>query len=369
MLSKVSDWSLLTNPAANDDYVQKKIDTVKDIVSIITDGSHDKSVAPLVSFVLSDIEAESANSKDIFKQILSLMQKHQPSTPSTLTISSPEIKLVSALSLGEVILKEEHGRPTHFSHIASTLFCSAIGFADLTHEHYYIKIVKEILDLANEKLNKISCIDRESKPNPIFNIEKINQNDAPPEIANKFKAELMSVVAYIKGIDIKLKHSQEELEVLWWLYNSFSEVQQKYLKDLRVFSSAICCGCEIGSKVGVSAPLKIRHLVSQAASKDRRATSLSQKTLKEVIGSWDKSTWDMLKQNDQNLKNLIQEHPPLFPLSWICQRLIESHGTADISSEFSVNVGGDMGKKFTPDIIAVQTYNEMMALKVWNNYV
>ncbi len=368
MLSKVADWSLLTSPAVNDEYIQKIISSVNEVVAVATDGDHEEYIAMLVSFVLSNVEREDKKNKAFFDWILSVIRKYQPSLPSSLPISSPEIKLISSLALGEIISRDWHDVESDYSHLSAVLFASGVGLADISHEHYRKLIVDELRETCDSIIEKKSSSTRTSRDAPELNLNKFNANGALPDIVSAIREEFGSVFKYIENIDTKLQQSQEELEILWWLYNSFSETHKKYLKDLPIFLSAICCGAEIGNKVSVSAPLKVRVLVSQSVLRNRKASSLAMKSLKDIVPIFDKCTMDMLTPLNQNIKNFALDHPSLFPVLWINQRLVESQGTAEIAREFTVRSGIDIETKVAPDKFAVQVYNEVMALKVWENY-
>lgn len=105
-------------------------------------------------------------------------------------------------------------------------------------------------------------------------------------------------------------------------------------------------------------------LLSRLLKVARQAEDLEDQNLKDLLGQWDKVAAERYLTGDEQVTAFVQSNPAVFPLSWVCLRLIEG---ASFVSDMKKATGWDPAGKIRPDRLSFQAFQEKVALQLCQN--
>src|SRR5271170_6894790 len=118
MLKNIVEWYKVVNPKPSDELIEKRTTVVTDVVKRIATGKNQGQLATCIEWVLLGTgQAESPYIEGLIEDI----KKGQPSFTKDVTEVALEIRILSALILGELVVEAKDGTAKgRASHLGAT---------------------------------------------------------------------------------------------------------------------------------------------------------------------------------------------------------------------------------------------------------
>lgn len=188
---------------------------------------------------------------------------------------------------------------------------------------------------------------------------------APDSDVSSFWNELLPVLREcFNVIEDRARADREELEVLWWFYNAFSESLGKPLAAMPGEGAAFVGGVEVGDRVLLPPHPGIADMVADAVVRDRKKGEVAARTLGRIASVWDDSVRKLLPPADQDARQFSLNFPALLPLSWLSIRLVESRGAAGWEGEFERKTAISPTHEVNLQKLARQVFRERVAQRL-----
>lgn len=360
MLKKTSEWWRLVKPKPDDESIQKSKLACSDLVRRLLEAKDAELFVACVSGAANGFESGFCQDSPAVQIVSECISSHHPAFITDLSESALEYRACCAIALGEILAGEEVKEKADKGSrevIASSLI-SALGMRSKPKERYLQVMLEELRSIAFEALERAATARRQRKETKLRNLDKLEVAGDLPAFWQNFWPNLKTC---IKSLEQNAAMDREELEVLWWLYNGFSETIERPLIELAPGTAALCCGVEMANRV-MAPPLdSVRQMAFQTAGKGRVGSELSARPLAQIVEDWEERIWDLLAPTESRVKGTIRNFPAPFPLSWLCMRLIDSQGASGWDQEFRLTTGLDPTHRYQPGNIAVQAFDEQIA--------
>jgi hypothetical protein len=298
-------------------------------------------------------------------RVASIKTRHWSKLFGDLSENALEYRVCCAIALGEILTRDEAegGIPQEDAQLAGSLFVSAMGMRSKVTMRYLQIVLQDLEDVAFSALERTAAARRQRRG---LNLQGLDKLEVPGDIPTFWQNLLPQLKACIENLEQNAAMDREELDVLWWLHNGFSETVDQPLVALAPGVAALCCGAEVANQV-ITPPLEtVRQMVLHASEKGREKSELSELPLEQMVGQWEDRIWNLLAPTDSDLRQVAQDFPALFPLSWLCLRLRDSQGTSGWNQEFTLKTGLDPTQSYRPGRIAFQAFNERVAQRIYS---
>jgi len=366
MQRNFADWYKLIEIIPADEAVfEKRKQAINEITKMILDSSNWNFLAACIISAARGPEILGEDAE--FNQaVIKCYQTYIVSFPSALADNALELRVVAGLALEEIFSRAaaEENSTKNDTDVSAPLFLSTLGLISgpsethLADRIYQLKSTAEsLLETDARELRKrqdLNLSSFEKLPSP----DQANWSRLMTEIQNTFNQFEQQVAA-----------DKEELEILWWLENGISKRLNKSFISMPAFTAALYAGVEL-AEMAILPPLHSMVAVLQkSVEKDRKASDLGPKLLKQIINRKETNIWSLLTPTNNDTREFVASFPPLFPLTWLGTRLQESKGSAAWEEEFIKRTGVLVDQPFIPIEIAAQVFKEQIAIRTYENYL
>jgi hypothetical protein len=178
---------------------------------------------------------------------------------------------------------------------------------------------------------------------------------------------LPTLKGLISALEMERRSDREELEVMWWLYNGYSDRLAKHLKPTTSFLAAIAVGCEIADRVSPPAMVGLNELVAQAAVRDRTAAQIKAKRIDKIVAEIGDVGHKLLLPSAEHVRTFARGAGPLLPLTWLSIRLEESQAASGWQAELQSKTGWAADRELGPSELSAQVFAERQAQRVYQS--
>ena len=365
MLKKTAEWYRVVNPRPDDETIKKRKLAVTELIERLSAADDYQLLVACAAGVANGFESGFNQDSPLVQAVFECISSHQPAFIGDLSENALEYRVCCAIALGEILTRDEaEGEvPQEDAQLAGSLVVSAMGMRSKVTKRYLQIVLQDLEDIAFSALERAAAARRQRQG---LNLQGLDNLEVPGDIPTFWQNLLPQLKACIKNLEQNAAMDREELDVLWWLYNGFSETVDQPLIALAPGAAALCCAAEVVNRV-ISPPLEtVRQMVLHASEKGRKKSELSALPLEQIVGQWEDRIWNLLAPTDADLGQLAQDFPALFPLSWLCLRLRDSQGTSGWNQEFTLKTGLDPTQSYRPAKIAFQAFNERVAQRIYS---
>lgn len=365
MLKKTPEWYRIVNPRPDDETIEKRKLAVTDLIERLSAAEDYQLLVPCAAGVSNGFESGFNQDSPLVQAVFECISSHQPAFIGDLSENALEYRVCCAIALGEILTRDEAegGIPQEDAQLAGSLFVSAMGMRSKVTMRYLQIVLQDLEDVAFSALERTAAARRQRRG---LNLQGLDKLEVPGDIPTFWQNLLPQLKACIENLEQNAAMDREELDVLWWLHNGFSETVDQPLVALAPGVAALCCGAEVANQV-ITPPLEtVRQMVLHASEKGREKSELSELPLEQMVGQWEDRIWNLLAPTDSDLRQVAQDFPALFPLSWLCLRLRDSQGTSGWNQEFTLKTGLDPTQSYRPGRIAFQAFNERVAQRIYS---
>jgi hypothetical protein len=162
----------------------------------------------------------------------------------------------------------------------------------------------------------------------------------------------------------RARSDREELEVLWWFYNSYSETLGKPLAAVPADVAALACGAEVGRRVLLPPHAGVAEMIAGAVLRNRKKPDLSAKPLAKLVSGWDEAARKVLLPAESSVRQFALDFPALLPLTWLSIRLYESQSASGWEEEFGLRASIPAGGEVGPAALARQAFWERVTQRL-----
>ena len=359
MLSKAFEIYRIVDPQPTSDTIDKRKAAVGDMITAIEDA---EDWTPLLQFVVGvadGFDEHFQQDSSVIQILVDAIKTHESAFPGDLSENALELRACAAMALGEIMTQEDTNPLPPDSLLIASALRAGIGIRP-SPEGIYLKQLSQGLDIsAAQVLANGGIARRQRKDHMIQNLVDLTVPDDPATATTSINALKTSLVDFARQSEIDL----EEINVLWWMFSGRSETIGELLSKVPAEVAILCCGTELGNQCLLPPTPSVEAMVQKACETGRKQEEMSEKSLQEIAGTWGEDVLKVLVPDEASL-SLVLEFPVLFPLSWLCNRLLTSHGMADWRDEFKRSTGLSSSLHQTLPIWGIQVFRERITQRI-----
>lgn len=292
---------------------------------------------------------------------LECVRAQQPAFPGALSENALHLRMVICLGLGE-LLEQSDEDSDNYELMAASLLLSGLGVKPKEVGRHLDNVFAELGARARATLQTQAVAVRAQKD---LDWKKFNDMEGATGDPAAFLKKLVPLLReMIETLDRRGQCDREELEVMWWLHNGYSDRLGKPIKQASPLLAAAAIGREVADRVKPPSTLGLSELVAQAAVRDRTPFQAKPKTLEKIVRDLGVGR-TLLLPDSESVKRLVRESPPILPLTWLCMRLEESQGASGWEAELAAKTGLVADRELSPSDLAAQVYLERQAQRVY----
>lgn len=366
MLNKVYEWLTVVYPQKpTSEIVTARTATVKSVLAALFESEDIDLLANYSVAAVCGLRDRFPSDSKVVTILVETIRAHQSAFPADLAENALELQIVSAIVLGELLspaAREEH---RHLSDLAAAMLLSLIECREPESSGHLAAVIQELVGLARTGLEESAQLARKRVELDLSELEEVEVSSDVPAFWTNLLPELVKA---FNSLTEEAAKDREELELLWWMFNGFSNKLQLPVSSLPIDTAAIACGVEMASRVLLPVSGATAAMVEDAAVRGRKPSQLTEKSIDNCIGKWKKQTYDCLKPEEDAQRQFASSHPALFPLTWTAMRLDDSQGAAQVDGEIAKKTGLDPQHLVSKAHLARQAFREHTCLRMVGNY-
>ncbi len=361
MLSRLFEWYRVVNAKPSGERLELREKAVREFVKVLDEASEWDLVVDSVAAVVGGFESGFAQNSPLVQAVISAIKMHDSAFPQDLSENSMELRVIVALGLGELIVRDASESPQDIAILVASLIRSSRYPRPGQKKRYLEQVLNELCAEAVEVLARAGQLCRQRSAILERNIEKLKKTPVDP--AAGLTALITSVDDTITTLHQQILIDREELNILWWMFAGASVTTGDAISDLALGAAAIVCGVEFANLCDLPPAQSAEAMVRRAFKAGRK--KIPKKSLEQIVEDWSEPFNGLLVADDC-AKTIAQKYPQIFPLSWLAARLVESQGASCWSAEFERKTGLKASANYDVGDIAVHIMMERIAHRQYN---
>ncbi|MGI8549409.1 MAG: GTPase-associated system all-helical protein GASH, partial [Dehalococcoidia bacterium] len=188
-----------------------------------------------------------------FGTLLECVRAQQAAFPGALSENSLHLRMLCCLALGELLSTDEDDEADNKELMVSSLLLAGLGLKPKEAGRHLDDVFDELAQVARANLQRQAVALRERQGLNWDGFKALEIGVGDP---TSFNQKLLAAVrGLIEGLEREHQSDREELEVMWWLYNGYSDRLGKQLKPTTSLLAATAIGCEIADRVAPPATI------------------------------------------------------------------------------------------------------------------
>lgn len=366
MISKVYEWLRAADLNPDDHMVTTRTSAVEDLVTRIRESSDYDLLLDTVTAAVGGCKRLGEQSSS-FATILECVRTQAPAFPSGIEENGLHLRIICCLGLGQLLNSDDEDSPDKDELLSASLLTAGLGLKQKEAGRHLDDVFAELEGIARANLQRQAVAMRERVDLDWQEFDGLKSAASDPPNFNQ--RLLPAVKSLLQGIERQHQLDREELEVMWWLYNGYSEDLGKRLKAATPHLAATAIGSAVAGRISPPATIGITELVAQSATRDRAAAQLKAKGLGKIAVELGEAGRKLLLPSNESLRKIVSTRASLLPISWLCLRLHESQGVAGWEAELQSKAGLASDYEMTAEKLAVQVFTECQAQRVYNSLV
>jgi hypothetical protein len=362
MLNKAFEWCRIINIQPTKETVDNRIAASRDILKVLDDaGSRDLVLACTVG-VVAGFEMNFSETSPIVKTIVDAVVAHDSAFPRDIGENALELRACAGIVLGEMLAREGAGGFDKTALWVASALRSGFGMRPSPGAKYLKQLVEDLETAATRVLSTRARTERQ----PIYRVEELYKalDLVPADLSTMSESVMKPLKSALKQIERRSAIDQEELNILWWMFAGPTTPAGQPIAQLPVGVAVLSCGAHLGSTGLLPALPSHEAMVRRAYEAGRGPHDLTDRSLEQVVGDWTEPILNALVP-DEDARALARDYPALFPLSWLCTRILASRGAASWANEFERLTGLPAQNAHPPANWAVQVFHERIAQRIF----
>lgn len=358
MLSKVYEWSRVTHPTLDDEYVTKRTEIIQSLTEALQED------VPLLieatCFAASGSTLLLTQVSKLVTTLVAAIREKQPAFPVALTENNFDLRVICALVVGEVVDRAAKASPplSGVSELIACIISCGLLHRPVAAPQHLRTMLAELASACGAAARRAADSRRLRYPIGKF----VSEIKEAPDVPAFWKEAAVKFGHMAHAIESNQRNDREELDTLWWAFNGLSRETGQPFADMPLGEVALRGASELTQLVKTPPLPNTKVLLRRAMAAGRGTDALGERPLRELIAECDLSAAASFL-GDKPTDELIRSNPIVFPVSWMCQRLKES-GTLP-APDFKKATGWDTQSKISADKVAYQAFNEKIALKLY----
>lgn len=366
MISKVYEWLRAADLKPDDQMVTTRTKAVEDLERRIREAKDYELLLGTVTAAVGGCE-RLGDQSPAFATILECVRTQAPAFPSAISENGLHLRMICCLGLGELLSSDEDETSDWDELLSSSLLQAGLGLKLKEAGRHLDQVFEELGDMARANLQKQAVALRERDDLDWNDFDGLAASASDPPTFNQ--RLLPAVKELIQSLHKQHESDREELEVMWWLHNGYSERLGIQVKSATPHLAAIAVGTELADRIAPPATIGLTGLVAQSAVRDRPTTQLKAKNIGKIVTELGEVGRKLLLPSAENVRKFVRSTGMLLPLSWVCLRLEESQGVGGWEAELQSKTGLASDHEMTPAELAAQVFAERQAQRVYRSLV
>jgi hypothetical protein len=358
MLSRAFEWYRVVNVVPSSEIVESRKAAARAVIKAIDDASDLTFVFDSAAGVVVGFERAFTQQAPIVASLVDIIRAHDSAIASDLAENALELRVVAALAIGE-ILARDGDRPENDATLIAAVLQSGLGIRTLPDGKYLRQMIEELAAAAQK--TRVAGARRRRSRSLSFSRE-IEKLPEASDLAAAWKVLVPALKAALREVAAQSAMDREEIDLLWWLFTAASTTTGKKLSDMPPGAAALCAGAELANECLVPATPSLESMVRKAFETGRKPKDAGERGIESLAQPWDSSVLVLLVPNDGD-RTLARRHPSLFPLSWLCSRLLDSNQAQGWLSEFEARTSLSGTHTSVTTEWAIQAFRERVALR------
>jgi hypothetical protein len=355
MLNKTLEFLRIVDAHPSDEKVRKRKESAQELLSQVDsdpDMLMEFAQGVIAGFGSAPFTQESKSVAALIKSIKS----RDETLPLDLKENNVELQALAGIALGELLTLRPKNVPTDSAVLAALCFRSALSLRPVVKEKHLRAMLDTLLEASDVDLRIAAKLRRKESTGALQRLEALKKTEPP---ADPWDVLLPSVRRAVFEATNQAAIDREELETLWWMFASYSEVESKPLAELTASNAAFCAGIELAERALLPPVPSTIGMVRRAVVTDRKATTLAPIPLQDAAKTWTKAMLDALSPSDGSNDEHVSRYPAIFPISWACHRLRTSgEEPVTLGKEFAKATGIPVDTIQSPSDWGSQTFRE-----------
>jgi hypothetical protein len=364
MLSKVYEWLRAADLKPDDAMVTSRTKAVEDLESKIRESGDYSLLLGTVTVAIGGCERVGEQSP-VFTTLLECVRTQSPAFPSAISENGLQLRMICCLGLGELLVADNDDESDQEELMVASLLVSGLGLKPKEAGRHLDNVFDELNSVAEANLQKqaVARRERDELDWDDFNSLKGSISD-PPNFNQKLLPTLKKM---LENLQKQQESDREELEVMWWLYNGYSDRLGRQVKSVAPHLAAAAIASELGDRVTPPATVGLKDLVTQAAVRDRTAAQLKAQPISKIIAEFGETGRKLLLPSTDNVRDFVRSTGVLFPLTWLCMRIEESNGASGWETELRTKTGLASDHTLSPGELAARIFVERQTQRVYQS--
>ncbi len=347
MLNRLSDFYRIVNPNPSDALITQRREAISAFLEQLQQPEIQCACADIAAFGFgAPITSPQATAA---KLLIDSIQEKQPSFSSDIATNALDIRVCAGVALGEYLKNYSDSKKENENSAESTaaLIISALATRTPPQELHLANFVSALLGIARGLLQAAGNAQRE-RPELRLTTPAITDIPSIKKALDSFK----------DAVDRNLRADREELEILWWVFGGHSITMSKPFQVLELPQRILAAGSEL-AELALLPPIQGLAQFLLAILKEDRPL-----TLRQLIEPCDADLLRTVARRSTKIDETLKMHPTLLPLTWLCNRRVESNIAPGWEAEFEQKTQVSRDDERPASIWTVQVFNECVAAKL-----
>ena len=324
MLRRTFEWYRVVNPMPPSKVIDNRKAAAHDIMMAIARAEDWGLALDCACGAVAGFETGFTQDAEVVQSLVGAIRAHDSSFPEDLTENALELRVCAALALGEMLAT----KASEAVAIGSVLR-SGLGARPAPSGRFLRQMIGELTSSATRALSDEAEVRRQRSIGIGRDLKELAE---PSDYEAAWNDLVPAIKATFDEFGKQAAKDREELDILWWMFAGTSTTGQQFA-EMPVGAAALCCGAELGSLCLLPPTSSHEAMLRRAYEKGRQKEELSKKTLESITADWTAPMQAALVPEGGD-RDIAMNHPALFPLSWLCSRLLASKGSKGWADEF-----------------------------------
>jgi hypothetical protein len=363
MITKAFEWLRVANPQGpTSEEVTARTATVEKLIAEFRESADLDLLADFCVAVVLGVSEFFANNSDFVKSLVEHIRADQAAFPASVEENGLELRIVAALTLGQLLSEKATSGNVKLRDLAAMMLVSLFENRANAEVPHLAAIANELSALAHAVLEKAAR--RVRKRNEI-DIDALGSISATGDAL--WTALQPALTKLFREFADEAHKNREELELLWWMFNGYSNALSKPVDKLSVDEATVACGSELATRAILPPSAALAAMVEDAVTRSRTPTQLAAKPLQQCVSKWTAEIQNCVVLDDEQI-SFAKNHPLLLPFTWIVIRLKEGGGAARWNEEFTAKTGLAQTTELSKAQLARQVFFEYCCLRMISDF-
>lgn len=361
MLKRTYEWLRVVDPNPDNATVESRSKSVGELLGRLDQAKDRGLLGTFLTAAVAGFDGRFEPDAPQIATVVEAIRKYQPAFPSDLSENALELRITCALTVGELLARgPKKGREAERL-VAAMLILTGVGVRPADEGKHLRELAAE---LAGEAEKVVRGEAFEKRTCPALDLAALETLDPQGDVPTFWKSLLPILRDCFEVAELRSRADREELEVLWWFYNAYSETLSKPLASLPGDVALLACGAEVADRVLLPPHPGVSEMVADAVLRNRKRPELSARSFGTLVAAWDEPSRKLLVPANEASRWIALAFPALLPLTWLSVRHTESRGAGGWEGEFQQKTGIIPTQETALAVLAKQAFLERAAQRL-----